>query len=36
MQDFENKMLTILDLEDSVPLEKANVRQLYHAASKGL
>lgn len=34
MQDFENKMLTLLDLEDGVPLEKANVRQLYHAASK--
>lgn len=34
MQDFENKMLTLLDLEDSVPLEKASVRQLYHAASK--
>ena len=34
MQDFENKMLTLLDLEDGVPLEKASVRQLYHAASK--
>ena len=34
MQDFENKMLTILDLEDGVPLEKASVRQLYHAVSK--
>ena len=34
MQDFENKMLTLLDLGDGVPLEKASVRQLYHAASK--
>ena len=25
MQDFENKMLTLLDLEDGVPLEKASV-----------